>query len=91
MQEAETYGDLVIADFKDTYENMTLKVGLALKWIVQFCPTAETVMRHDDDAVVLSKGLGLTFNAHKEWKLRNHIWGHSSVSREPNRDKTKKW
>ena len=47
-KEAET-GDLIIADFEDSYFNLTRKVLIGFKWVVEFCPTAKYVMKTDED------------------------------------------
>ncbi|RUS73123.1 hypothetical protein EGW08_019121 [Elysia chlorotica] len=50
--ESALHGDLVIADFKDSYRNLTTKVLVGLKWTTQFCPQAQMVLKVDQDTMV---------------------------------------
>ena len=49
MIESELYGDILQEDFIDTYENLTLKTIMGLKWVSQNCHNAKYVMKIDDD------------------------------------------
>ena len=44
MDESSKYGDLLVADFKDSYQNLTLKVLRGLAWTVSDCPQARLVV-----------------------------------------------
>ena len=48
MTEADTYNDVVIEDFQDTYPNLTLKSTFMLKWLTGRCSHAKFVMKVDD-------------------------------------------
>ncbi|XP_018019199.1 beta-1,3-galactosyltransferase 1 [Hyalella azteca] len=50
--EAETYGDIIQEDFRDTYLNLTLKSVMALKWAQSHCVQAQYFMKTDDDIYV---------------------------------------
>ena len=41
--------DILQWDFMDTYNNLTIKSILALKWAPAFCSTAKFVIKMDDD------------------------------------------
>ncbi|XP_053407743.1 beta-1,3-galactosyltransferase 1-like [Mercenaria mercenaria] len=43
------FGDIAVADFKDTYSNLTLKVMMGLKWVSKYCPKAKFVTKIDQD------------------------------------------
>lgn len=51
-QEQNRHGDLVQGTFVDTYRNLTHKSVLGLRWVSEFCPNAEFVLRMDDDVFV---------------------------------------
>ncbi|XP_055378511.1 beta-1,3-galactosyltransferase 1-like isoform X2 [Condylostylus longicornis] len=51
--ESEQYGDLIQEDFVDTYNNLTLKSVMMLKWIQQKClKKMKFVLKCDDDTFV---------------------------------------
>ncbi|CAK9301399.1 unnamed protein product [Gordionus sp. m RMFG-2023] len=52
VNESQTYGDIVQASFVDSYQNMTYKTAMGLKWISYHCPHAEFVLKIDDDIYV---------------------------------------
>ena len=47
-EEAEKFGDIVQADFLDSYYNNTLKTMSGLKWAVENCPNASFVVFSGD-------------------------------------------
>ncbi|RWS17755.1 beta-1:3-galactosyltransferase 5-like protein [Dinothrombium tinctorium] len=51
-REQAQFGDLVQANFIDTYKNLTLKHLMGYKWILQFCNSSKFVMKADDDAFI---------------------------------------
>lgn len=50
--EQDRHGDLVQGTFLDTYRNLTHKSVLGLRWVSEYCPNAEYVLRMDDDVFV---------------------------------------
>ena len=50
--EMKRFGDIVVGDFLDTYENITYKGLMALQWIVKYCNNARFVIKADDDVMV---------------------------------------
>ena len=50
--ESQIYGDVVQADFLDTYKNLTLKGVMAIRWIHTYCPHAKFILKTDDDVIV---------------------------------------
>lgn len=50
--ERVVYGDLIQGRFKDTYHNLTHKGVLAYRWIHQYCPQAQLILKVDDDMFV---------------------------------------
>ncbi|XP_013410705.1 beta-1,3-galactosyltransferase 5-like [Lingula anatina] len=52
QEEQAQYGDLVQIDFRDSYDNLTVKTVMGLRWASTFCPRAKFVMKTDDDMFV---------------------------------------
>ena len=50
--ESKRYGDIVVADFVDSYRNLSLKMGAVLHWSSTFCPGARHLQKVDEDTVV---------------------------------------
>ena len=50
--EAAEKKDVIVAQFDDSYFNLTLKVLLAFKWTRDFCSTAKYVMKVDEDTYI---------------------------------------
>ncbi|XP_071947460.1 uncharacterized protein [Antedon mediterranea] len=46
------YGDIIQADFIESFHNLTLKVALGLKWVSENCQNAEYMFKGDDDIFV---------------------------------------
>jgi len=52
VKEADTFQDIVQADFIDTYRNLTTKNIFGNLWISSYCHQAELVVRTDDDTFI---------------------------------------
>ncbi|CAN7982109.1 unnamed protein product, partial [Ixodes pacificus] len=50
-------GDLVQAEFEDTYYNTTIKTMLSFRWILEQCPNVQWFLFVDDDYYVSAKNL----------------------------------
>ncbi|XP_060074184.1 lactosylceramide 1,3-N-acetyl-beta-D-glucosaminyltransferase-like [Ylistrum balloti] len=50
--ESVVYGDIVQGNFQDTYHNLTHKGVLAYRWISEYCPDADLIVKVDDDMFV---------------------------------------
>ncbi|KAL4231639.1 hypothetical protein ACF0H5_009219 [Mactra antiquata] len=50
--EKNQYGDIVQADFVDSYNNLTRKVMMGIKWTTKFCPGVRYLLKVDDDSFV---------------------------------------
>ena len=50
--EAAEKKDVIVAQFDDSYFNLTIKVLLAFKWTRDFCSTAKYVMKVDEDTYI---------------------------------------
>lgn len=67
------HGDLVQADFVDSYYNNTIKTMQGFRWVLDYCPSAEFVLFVDDDYYVSVKNL---------LKFVRNPWGFSAVAQE---------
>ncbi|KAH7981154.1 hypothetical protein HPB49_022088 [Dermacentor silvarum] len=55
--ESARYGDIIQADFRDTYRNLTLKSVFLLKWAFMYCSRARFLLKTDDDVFVNMENL----------------------------------
>lgn len=51
-REKHIYDDLIIANFADSYDNLTLKTMATLEWIETFCNQSQFVLKTDDDMFI---------------------------------------
>lgn len=51
-EESSAHGDILQATFLDTYRNLTLKTLSGLNWADKHCPTAQYILKTDDDVFV---------------------------------------
>ena len=96
--EARLLNDLVIEDFQDSYDNLTLKTTFLLKVLTGQCSQAQFILKADDDVFV---------NPERLWKmisdtqlstvkinntdLHYALIGKKQTNIRPFRDKTNKW
>ncbi|XP_023244175.1 beta-1,3-galactosyltransferase 1-like [Centruroides sculpturatus] len=52
MEENANYSDIIQENFLDTYNNLTVKSTMLLKWVNDSCRQAKYVMKTDDDMFV---------------------------------------
>lgn len=61
------YGDIVQETFVDAYRNLTYKGIMAMKWIAEYCPNSQYILKVDDDIIanvfILLRHLG-SMNRH---------------------------
>ncbi|XP_059142709.1 lactosylceramide 1,3-N-acetyl-beta-D-glucosaminyltransferase-like [Physella acuta] len=50
--ESNAYGDVVMADFEDSYRNLTLKILLGFRWAVKLCQGAQFLVKVDIDTLI---------------------------------------
>ena len=56
LQEGETFGDLIRADYYDHYWNQTLKIQMAFEWASKYCQFS-FLLKMDDDVFVNTRAL----------------------------------
>ncbi|KAB0804850.1 hypothetical protein PPYR_01820 [Photinus pyralis] len=55
--ESAKYGDIVQADFKDSYYNNTIKTMISFKWAVNFCSNSRFYLFVDDDYYISTRNV----------------------------------
>lgn len=56
-REHEQYGDIVQANFVDSYYNNTIKTMMGLRWAIEYCPRSRFFMFVDDDFYISTKNV----------------------------------
>ncbi len=68
-KEHEIYKDIIQADFKDSYHNLTMKLLMGVKWSLQYCNNTKFLLRANDDVfldiMVLNRVLSAQFGTAK--------------------------
>lgn len=64
-KESSKYGDLLQADFIDTYRNITLKTVMGFEWATKNCLNTDFFLVVDDDVLVSVKNLLPTLTKYK--------------------------
>ena len=91
LKENLTHKDIVKEAFMDTYNNLTHKTIMGMKWASTRCGKAKFVMKTDDDVYVNIDAL-LTHIKKNEEALQHHIGGTcNQMSKSPIRDPASKW
>ena len=75
-QESKLFGDVVQADFVDSYFNLTRKILTGIRWISMFCPGAKFVLKADEDVFVHIPNL-IKMLKDRPAKLEGMIYGHT--------------
>ncbi|XP_013388367.1 beta-1,3-galactosyltransferase 5 [Lingula anatina] len=89
--ENDKYEDIIQADFEDCYLNLTLKMVLALRWTVRYCPNALYILKTDDDMIVRYDKLA-EYLYNLPWKPMPRLYmGFLLVNKVPKRSKDHKW
>lgn len=89
MERAQ-YGDLIMGDFVDTYQNLTRKSIMSYNWVTTYCNAADILVKTDDDVMLnifkLTEELG-------KWphNLPNNIWCAVHFIEELNRTESSRY
>lgn len=51
-READEFGDILQGTFIDSYRNLTYKHAMGLRWVTTACPSADFILKTDDDVFV---------------------------------------
>ena len=76
FNEARIYTDIIIFDFYDDYELLTIKSMLLLNWANRFCSKVQFVLKIDDDMVINLRALTSNLKRHVAYE-HHHVIGHN--------------
>ena len=51
-RERKMFGDIILGDFREAYQNLTLKVLMGLHYVSMYCPGARFIVKSDDDVFI---------------------------------------
>lgn len=88
-EENNLYQDIILANFVDSYNNLTLKTTSILEWVDNYCNQARFVLKTDDDMFINIPKL-LDFVT-KHWKDKRKIFGKLASKWKPIRKQTSKY
>ncbi|XP_069128548.1 beta-1,3-galactosyltransferase brn-like [Argopecten irradians] len=89
--ESSRYQDIFLADYLDSYLNLTLKTMSGLNWAVTYCYRALHVVSVDDDMYVAPDLLLRFLDNLPKWKAEALFSGHRLDGTKPIRVSTSKW
>lgn len=96
-EESRKFGDIVQEGFIDSYNNLTVKSVMLLKWVTQRCNSALYVMKTDDDTMVNLQSLQVFLQSHQaslskpRAKKSALLVGNLICGARPILDSTHKW
>ncbi|XP_046405336.1 beta-1,3-galactosyltransferase 1-like [Ischnura elegans] len=86
--EARIHNDIIVEDFEDNYENLTIKTLFVVKWMMNNCARATHLLKTDDDMLIMVDNLletltRINLNINQEQKMegidskdKNNNLGH---------------
>ncbi|KAL1279791.1 hypothetical protein QQF64_014391 [Cirrhinus molitorella] len=89
-EESHRYHDIIQQNYRDTYNNLTLKTLMGMYWITKYCPEAKYVMKTDSDMFVNTEYLIEKLLKPKGQPTR-YFTGHLMPHLFPDRNKNSKW
>ncbi|XP_037527986.1 beta-1,3-galactosyltransferase 5-like [Rhipicephalus sanguineus] len=89
LAEHETYGDVVQGDFVDSYENLTYKTAMIIRWAREKCSETEFVLKIDDDMLLGVWDLAVVVNSLVG--IKHSMWGYLYRNARPHRNVASKW
>lgn len=93
MLEAESrrHRDIIQQDFRDSYNNLTIKTLMGLNWVAIHCPQVSYVMKTDSDMFVNTEYLIYKLLRPEMKPKKNYFTGNNMRNFSPNRNKNSKW
>lgn len=88
-QENFIYDDLILGNFIDSYNNLTLKTISGLEWIDRHCSKVQFILKTDDDMFINVARLLQFLDNHKKYK--RSIYGRLARKWKPIRSKKSKY
>lgn len=86
-REAEEFGDITLEDFNDTYDNLTLKTGFAMKHYIRHNQNSSYFFKIDDDVLLNVENLLEMLKTVR----RDVLIGQRSQKSRPVKDTKSKW
>uniref|UniRef100_A0A672S5W0 Hexosyltransferase n=2 Tax=Sinocyclocheilus grahami TaxID=75366 RepID=A0A672S5W0_SINGR len=90
-EESDRYHDIIQQDYRDTYNNLTLKTLMGMYWITKYCPEAKYVMKTDSDMFVNTEFLIDKILKPKGQRTQKYFTGLHMIDFSPNRNNESKW
>ncbi|RXN27720.1 beta-1,3-galactosyltransferase 2-like protein [Labeo rohita] len=90
-EESHRYHDIIQQDYRDVYNNLTLKTLMGMYWITKYCPEAKYVMKTDSDMFVNTEHLIEKLLKPKGELTQKYFTGLHMSGYSPNRNKESKW
>ncbi|XP_077134904.1 beta-1,3-galactosyltransferase 2-like [Ranitomeya variabilis] len=91
VNESQTYHDIIQQDYMDTYNNLTLKTLMGLKWVATYCPQIPYVMKTDSDMFVNTEYLINKLLRPDQLPRKSYFTGYLMRDFTPNRNTESKW
>ncbi|XP_077492269.1 beta-1,3-galactosyltransferase 1-like [Amblyomma americanum] len=89
LEEHKIHGDILQGQFADSYENLTYKTVMLVRWASTFCGEAEFVMKIDDDVLLSVWDLAVALKRLRG--VNRTMWGRLYHGFKPIRERTSKW
>uniref|UniRef100_U3JJP4 Hexosyltransferase n=2 Tax=Ficedula albicollis TaxID=59894 RepID=U3JJP4_FICAL len=91
LRESEQYHDIIQQDFLDTYNNLTLKTLMGMRWVASYCSGTRFAMKTDSDVFVNTMHLVEKLLRPLPPSTQNYFTGHLMKGHTPIRNKASKW
>ncbi|NXQ30665.1 B3GT2 galactosyltransferase, partial [Alaudala cheleensis] len=91
LRESEQYHDIIQQDFLDTYNNLTLKTLMGMRWVASYCSGTRFAMKTDSDVFVNTVYLIEKLLRPLPPLTQNYFTGHLMKGHRPIRSKASKW
>ncbi|XP_023241869.1 beta-1,3-galactosyltransferase 1-like [Centruroides sculpturatus] len=89
LEESKRHNDIIQEDFIDSYNNLTLKSVMLLKWVKNYCPNVRYILKTDDDMYINVQNLIASL---KRLGTRSRIlFGVLFRKAKPDRNPNSKW
>lgn len=91
LRESEQYHDIIQQDFLDTYNNLTLKTLMGMRWVASYCNGTRFAMKTDSDVFVNTVHLIEKLLRPLPPSTQNYFTGCLMSGHRPIRNKASKW
>ncbi|XP_064480028.1 beta-1,3-galactosyltransferase 1-like [Ornithodoros turicata] len=90
LAEDAEHKDLIQEDFADSYQNLTLKTVMLVRWVTEYCPKVKFVLKADEDVMVNVWSLWVQVQTSLRG-CEETIWGRLMRNMPPVRNSRNKW